>query len=148
MRASLMGLWHALQMGMKFLTGHINLINMSLPVKMFEPRSYLEKLTDVWVYPELLQNAASATDPIERMRWAVTWSGPPPPCPPSHTCMHAYAQPLPNFHSAATDFPEGSWSFFPQLFCCMSKIVSSPGSLRLMQDPGAKERIMTHGTPW
>ncbi len=63
-----------LQMGMKFLTGHINLINMSLPVKMFEPRSYLEKLTDVWVYPELLQHAANAKDPVERMRWTVAWS--------------------------------------------------------------------------
>ncbi|KAK9833077.1 hypothetical protein WJX74_006386 [Apatococcus lobatus] len=60
-------------MGMKFLTGHINLINMSLPVKMFEPRSYLEKLTDVWVYPALLTKAASCTDPVERMRWTVTW---------------------------------------------------------------------------
>ena len=71
-----------LQMGMKFLTGHINLINMSLPVKMFEPRSYLEKLTDVWVYPALLTKAASCTDPVERMRWTVTWSALSPPPPP------------------------------------------------------------------
>lgn len=35
----------------KLLTGSFNLINLSMPVKMSEPRSYLEKLTSVWVYP-------------------------------------------------------------------------------------------------
>lgn len=35
----------------KLLTGSFNLINLSMPVKMSEPRSYLQKLTDVWVYP-------------------------------------------------------------------------------------------------
>ena len=38
-------------MGKRLLTGSINLINTPFPVTIFEPRSYLEKLADVWVYP-------------------------------------------------------------------------------------------------
>ena len=41
----------AKEAGKKLLTGNFNLINLSMPVKMSEPRSYLQKLTDVWVYP-------------------------------------------------------------------------------------------------
>ena len=40
---------------------------------MFEPRSYLEKLADVWVYPRFLDQAAHAQDPVERMTLVVTW---------------------------------------------------------------------------
>ncbi len=39
------------ELGRKLLTGSFNLINLSMPVKMFEARSYLQKLADVWVYP-------------------------------------------------------------------------------------------------
>lgn len=59
--------------GKKLLTGNIDLVNFSVPVKMFEPRSYLEKLADVWVYPRIIAQAADATDPIERMRLVITW---------------------------------------------------------------------------
>lgn len=60
-------------MGRKLLSGNLNLINMSLPVKMFEPRSYLEKLADVWVYPQYLEQAAKSEDPAQRLRFVVTW---------------------------------------------------------------------------
>lgn len=36
-------------MGKKLFTGSFNLINTPFPVSMFEPRSYLAKLADVWV---------------------------------------------------------------------------------------------------
>ena len=42
------------ELGRKLLTGSFNLINLSMPVKMFESRSYLQKLADVWVYPRFL----------------------------------------------------------------------------------------------
>eukprot|EP00884_Botryococcus_braunii_P015711 jgi/Botrbrau1/2823/Bobra.0125s0032.1 len=61
------------ELGKNLLMGNINLINMSLPVKMFEPRSYLEKLTDVWVYPRFLSAAAASSDPVDRLRLVVTW---------------------------------------------------------------------------
>ncbi len=40
--------------------GNLNLINISLPVKMFEPRSYLQKLADAWLYTSWLQARAAA----------------------------------------------------------------------------------------
>lgn len=61
------------QAGKKLLTGNIDLVNFSVPVKMFEPRSYLQKLADVWVYPAILAQAADAVDPVERMRLVITW---------------------------------------------------------------------------
>ena len=62
-----------LQLGKKLLTGSFDLVSISLPVKMFEPRSYLEKLADVWVYPRFLELAAQARDPQQRMLYVVTW---------------------------------------------------------------------------
>ena len=46
----------AKEAGKKLLTGNFNLINLSMPVKMSEPRSYLQKLADVWVYPRSPSN--------------------------------------------------------------------------------------------
>jgi len=40
---------------------------------MFEPRSYLQKLADVWVYPRIIAQAADAVDPVQRMKFAITW---------------------------------------------------------------------------
>lgn len=64
--------WHV-QAGKKLLTGHIDLVNFSVPVKMFEPRSYLEKLADVWVYPRIIAQAADTADPVKRMKLVITW---------------------------------------------------------------------------
>lgn len=60
-------------MGKRLLTGSINLINTPFPVTIFEPRSYLEKLADVWVYPRYLSAAAATTDPAERMKLVVSY---------------------------------------------------------------------------
>jgi len=61
------------ELGKKLLSGHLNLINVSMPVKLFEPRSYLEKMTDIWVHPEFLRRAAESTDPVDRMQHVLTW---------------------------------------------------------------------------
>ncbi|GBF92151.1 hypothetical protein Rsub_04498 [Raphidocelis subcapitata] len=60
-------------MGRQILAGNLNLVNTSFPVLMFEPRSYLQKLADPWVYPEYINAAAAATDPLERMKLLLTW---------------------------------------------------------------------------
>ncbi|KXZ54450.1 hypothetical protein GPECTOR_4g1001 [Gonium pectorale] len=60
-------------MGKRLLTGNMNLINTPFPVTIFEPRSYLEKLADVWVYPRYLAAASQASDPVERMKLVTTW---------------------------------------------------------------------------
>ncbi|KAK9825405.1 hypothetical protein WJX81_001449 [Elliptochloris bilobata] len=59
--------------GKNLLMGNLNLINVSLPVKMFEPRSYLQKLADAWLYTNWLQAAAATKDPVERLRCVATW---------------------------------------------------------------------------
>ena len=48
------------EVGKRLLKGSISLNDMSMPVKIFEPRSYLEKLADPWIYPEFLDRAALA----------------------------------------------------------------------------------------
>eukprot|EP00891_Asterochloris_glomerata_P004009 jgi/Astpho2/4009/Aster-01170 len=63
----------AKDLGRKLLTGHINLTSTTLPVKMFSPRSYLEKLADEWLHPTFLRRAALAADPVERMKLLVCW---------------------------------------------------------------------------
>ncbi len=75
-------------LGKRLLAGNVNLISTPFPVTMFEPRSYLEKLADVWVYPRYLSAAAAASShPVERMKLVITWfiAGD----PARATCMHA-----------------------------------------------------------
>lgn len=57
----------------KILRGSINLLSTSFPVTMFEPRSYLQKLADPWVYPRFLSEAAEAEDPVERLKLVTAW---------------------------------------------------------------------------
>jgi hypothetical protein len=55
-------------MGRQILAGNLNLVNTSFPVDMFEPRSYLQKVSDTWAYPQLLAGAATCSDPLERLK--------------------------------------------------------------------------------
>jgi hypothetical protein len=60
--------------GKNLLTGNFDLLKLSLPVAMFEPRSYLEKLADPWVFPYFLDRAAETPgDPELRMKWVITF---------------------------------------------------------------------------
>jgi len=50
-------------------------VGISLPVRIFEPRSTLERIVDWWSYgPTYLKNAALSTDPVQRMKWIVTYA--------------------------------------------------------------------------
>lgn len=60
-------------MGRQILQGNLNLVNTSFPVRMFEPRSYLQKMADVWAYPDLINAAAQQQEPLERMKLLVAW---------------------------------------------------------------------------
>jgi len=61
------------KMGRNIMEGK-SIINISLPVSIFEPRSFLERITDVWCYlPCYLPKAAVAKEPIERLKWVVTF---------------------------------------------------------------------------
>lgn len=50
-------------------------VSLSLPVRIFEPRSMLERLLDTWLYaPIFLSKAAVATDPVERFKLVVCFA--------------------------------------------------------------------------
>ena len=47
--------------------------HMSLPIKIFEPRSSLHRLVDYWSFmPHYLSKAAKLTDPIERVKLVIS----------------------------------------------------------------------------
>jgi hypothetical protein len=52
-----------------------DLVNTSLPIYLFEPRSFLERLTDIFAYaPCFLRKAAHVNDPAERMKYVVAFA--------------------------------------------------------------------------
>lgn len=48
-------------------------MQVSLPVELFEGKSFLQRLPESWVHMDLLRMAADAVDPVERMRCIVAW---------------------------------------------------------------------------
>lgn len=60
-------------LGKKLLTGKFDLLKISLPVKIFEPRSYLQKLCDPLAFPKIIHKAVVAETPEERLKWVVTY---------------------------------------------------------------------------
>jgi len=61
------------QLGQNITQGH-SLINITLPVRIFEPRSYLQRIVDSWCYAAYLTKAAKESDPVERMKNVVTFA--------------------------------------------------------------------------
>ena len=48
------------------------IVGVSLPVRIFEPRSTLERMVDWWcTAPIYLTNAARETNPLERMKHVI-----------------------------------------------------------------------------
>lgn len=65
-------IWGLLKsLGSHILREGVNLTRITLPIRVFEPRSFLQRLTDNWAYVHLLDQAADAADPAERMRYLV-----------------------------------------------------------------------------
>lgn len=72
-------IWGLLKrLGSHILREGVNLTRITLPVRVFEPRSFLQRLTDNWAYIHLLEQAADAADPADRMRYLVLPSVPNP----------------------------------------------------------------------
>jgi hypothetical protein len=52
-----------------------SVVNISLPVRIFEPRSFLQRITDGWSYaPLYLTRAAFAETALERLQWVMTFA--------------------------------------------------------------------------
>ena len=65
------------EMGKKLMSGQLDLLSVSLPVGLFESRSYLVKMTDVWCYPHMLDMALAcyqAGDFVQGMKWIVAFN--------------------------------------------------------------------------
>ncbi|KAG2454102.1 hypothetical protein HYH02_001141 [Chlamydomonas schloesseri] len=68
-------LWNWLKgVGAHMFKEGINLTKISLPVCLFEPRSFLERLTTNWEYNSLLVAAAGCADPADRLRYVVAFA--------------------------------------------------------------------------
>ena len=52
----------------------INLTKISLPVCLFEARSFLERITTNWDYLDLLMAASNCADPADRMKHVVAFA--------------------------------------------------------------------------
>jgi hypothetical protein len=53
-------------------SGKFDLIKISFPVRLFEPRSYLQRICDGWCFlPTFMARAHAAKDPVERLRWVI-----------------------------------------------------------------------------
>eukprot|EP00743_Colponemidia_sp_Colp-15_P000527 GILK01000592.1.p1 GENE.GILK01000592.1~~GILK01000592.1.p1 ORF type:complete len:588 (-),score=111.82 GILK01000592.1:185-1948(-) len=62
------------QAGSNMLEGK-NVVNISLPVRIFEPRSMLERICDWWAFaPTYLNRAAQTSDPLERLKFVITFA--------------------------------------------------------------------------
>ncbi|KAJ4459630.1 putative Oxysterol-binding protein 9 [Paratrimastix pyriformis] len=60
------------QAGVNVMQGK-NLLNVSLPVRIMEPRSYLLRITEAFSYIGFLHRAAATTDPLERMKNCIAF---------------------------------------------------------------------------
>ena len=60
-------------MGRKLMEGR-GIVAISLPVRIFEKRSLIERICDLWCTgPLFLRKAALEVNPVERMRLAITF---------------------------------------------------------------------------
>ncbi len=51
-----------------------SVMGVCLPVRIFEPRSCVERITDFWSFgPVFLNRAAKLKDPVERMKLVITF---------------------------------------------------------------------------
>ena len=62
------------KVGRNLVSEGINLTKVSLPVELFESKSFLERVCDSWSYLDLLERAADSRDPVERMRCLIAFA--------------------------------------------------------------------------
>ena len=66
-------LYLAKKIGVNILSGR-SIMNVSLPIRVFEPRSFLEKTgKDFSNTPYFLEKAYACSDPLERFKWISAW---------------------------------------------------------------------------
>jgi len=49
--------------------------HISLPIKIFEPRSSIQRIVDIWSFaPKYLRQAAQTSDPLERFKLVIAFA--------------------------------------------------------------------------
>jgi len=62
------------QLAITLLKG-LTLAHISLPIKIFEPRSSIQRIVDIWSFaPKFLKQAAETTDHLERLKQVIAFS--------------------------------------------------------------------------
>jgi len=60
--------------GQAILSGS-SVVNITLPIRVFEPRSFLQRITDAWgMAPLLLSRAALEKSAVERLKWVIVFA--------------------------------------------------------------------------
>lgn len=63
----------AKQLAVNLLKG-LSISHISLPIKIFEARSSIQRVVDLWsAAPKFLKAAAEATDPVERLKQVIAF---------------------------------------------------------------------------
>ena len=53
----------------------LSISHMSLPIKIFEPRSTIQRIVDLWTFaPKFLKKAAETNDPLERLKLTIAFA--------------------------------------------------------------------------
>lgn len=62
------------QLAVTLLKG-LTIAHISLPIKIFEPRSSIQRIVDLWSFaPIYLKDAAETTDHLERLKKVITFA--------------------------------------------------------------------------
>ena len=62
------------QLALNFLKG-LTITHISLPIKIFEPRSAIQRIVDIWSFgPKYLKQAAETTDHLERLKLVIAFA--------------------------------------------------------------------------
>jgi len=52
----------------------LTISHISMPIKIFEPRSSIQRICDIWTFaPRFLKQAAKSKDPLERLKLTVAF---------------------------------------------------------------------------
>lgn len=53
----------------------LSISHISLPIKIFEPRSAIQRIVDIWAFaPKFLSDAARVPDPLERFKLVIAFA--------------------------------------------------------------------------
>lgn len=66
--------WDLIKQLGQTITQGASLTSIAIPVKIAEPRSYLELATDGWCYTSFLNKAAEEKDPVQRLKYVISFA--------------------------------------------------------------------------